>query len=97
MFSSMNVKDKEASQSKHNLGRYLEPRILNKDIQQLIDVVLRRYLIIICVQETKSAGQKVREVENTGFKLWYLGLVGNRNAICILASRQENQVCTSGC
>jgi exonuclease III len=27
---------------------------------------------ILCVQETKLTGQKSKEVENTGFKLWYI-------------------------
>jgi hypothetical protein len=28
---------------------------------------------ILCVQETKWMGQKAKEVEDTGFKLWYTG------------------------
>jgi exonuclease III len=31
------------------------------------------YIFSLCVQETKWRGQKAKEVEDTGFKLWYMG------------------------
>ena len=33
------------------------------------------------MQETKWKGQKAKEVDNTGFKLWYIGTVANRNGV----------------
>ena len=40
-------------------------------LRELVDAAIRRCANILCVQETKWAGQKVREVENIGFKLCY--------------------------
>jgi exonuclease III len=42
---------------------------------------------ILCVQETKWKGQKAKEVENTGFKLWYSGTVANKNGVGIVIDK----------
>ena len=42
---------------------------------------------ILCVQETKWKGQKTKEVEDTGFKLWYTGATSGRNGVGILIAR----------
>jgi exonuclease III len=42
---------------------------------------------ILSVQETKWMSQKVKEVEDTGFKLWYTGKERNRNDIGILIDK----------
>jgi exonuclease III len=42
---------------------------------------------ILCVQETKWTGQKAKEVENTGFKLWYTGKERSRNGVDILIDK----------
>jgi exonuclease III len=39
---------------------------------------VRRGVDILCVQETKWRGQKAKEVEDTGFKLWYMGAAANK-------------------
>ena len=44
-------------------------------------------LNILCVQETKWKGQKAKEVENTGFKLWYTGATPGKNGVGILIDR----------
>jgi hypothetical protein len=36
---------------------------------------------ILCVQETKWKGQKVKEVKDTGFKLWYTDTTTNKNRV----------------
>ena len=47
----------------------------------------------MCVQETKWVGQKAKEVENTGFKLWYTGEVRNKNGVGILIDKNlQNNV-----
>jgi exonuclease III len=38
---------------------------------------------IIYVQETKWKGQKAKEVEDTGFKLWYTCTTTNKNGVDI--------------
>jgi exonuclease III len=42
---------------------------------------------ILCVQETKWKGQKVKEVKNTGFKLWYTGTTANKNGVDIVLDK----------
>ena len=32
-------------------------------------------------------GQKAKEVDNTGFKLWYIGTVANRNGVGVLIDK----------
>ena len=49
--------------------------------------VIRRRVNILCVQETKWKGQKAKEVDNTGFKLWYIGTVANRNGVGVLIDK----------
>jgi exonuclease III len=48
---------------------------------------------ILCVQETKWTCQKAKEVENTGFKLWYIGKKRSKNGIGILIDKSlKNEV-----
>ena len=46
--------------------------------QEVVDVMERRKINIMCVQETKWKGSKARELAN-GFKLFYIGEDGWRN------------------
>ena len=48
---------------------------------------MRRGIDILCVQETKWKGQKAKEVEGTGFKLWYTGTAENKNVLGILINK----------
>ena len=42
---------------------------------------------MICIQETKWKGQKAKEVEGTGFKLWYTGIMSDKNGVGILIDK----------
>lgn len=42
---------------------------------------LRRRVNILCVQETRWACQKAKEVENTRVKFWYPVSVSSRNGV----------------
>ncbi|KAJ7979012.1 Retrovirus-related Pol polyprotein LINE-1 [Quillaja saponaria] len=44
----------------------------------------RRRINIACLQETKWVGEKAREIERTGFKMWYTGKTRNRNGVAII-------------
>jgi exonuclease III len=46
--------------------------------------MISRRVNILCVQETKWKGQKAKEVEDTGFKLWYTGTTANKNGVDIV-------------
>jgi exonuclease III len=56
-------------------------------LRELVDVVSRRHVSILCVHETKWKEKKTKEVENTSFKLWYLGTVANKNGVSILIDK----------
>ncbi|KAG2608426.1 hypothetical protein PVAP13_4NG319001, partial [Panicum virgatum] len=60
---------------------------LTGKLRELVDVAIRRHVNILCVQETKWKGQKAKEVEDTGFKLWYTGATPGRNGVGILIDR----------
>ncbi|GMP99055.1 hypothetical protein CsSME_00046690 [Camellia sinensis var. sinensis] len=51
---------------------------------ELVDILIRRRVSIVCVQETKWTSEKVRETEDTGFKLYYSGKDRRMNGIEIL-------------
>jgi exonuclease III len=50
--------------------------------------MIRRRVNILCVQEMKWKGQKTKEVEDTGFKLWYTGTTTNENGVCIVLDKR---------
>jgi exonuclease III len=56
-------------------------------LRELVNVAIRRHVNILCIQETKWKGQKAKEVEDTGFKLWYTGTTSGRNGVGILIDR----------
>ena len=60
---------------------------LTGKLRELVDAAVRRGVDILCVQETKWRGQKAKEVEDTGFKLWYTGTAANRNGVGILINK----------
>jgi len=42
-------------------------------LAELVDVMVRRNVSILCVQDTKWVGEKARIIELLGYKLWYTG------------------------
>jgi exonuclease III len=42
---------------------------------------------ILCVQEIKWKGQKVKEVEDIDFKLWYIGSTSTKNNVGIVLDK----------
>ena len=66
---------------------------LTGKLREIVDTMIRRRVNILCVQKTKWVGQKAKEVENTGFKLWYTGEVRNKNGVDILIDKNlQNKV-----
>jgi exonuclease III len=60
---------------------------LTGKLRELIDTAIRRRVNILCVQKTKWTGQKAKEVENTGFKLWYTEKERSTNGVGILIDK----------
>ena len=56
-------------------------------LRELVNTATRRCVNILYVQETKWKRQKPKEVGNTCFKLWYIGIVANRNRVEILIDK----------
>jgi hypothetical protein len=55
--------------------------------REVVDTMIRRRVNILCVQETKWKGQKAKEVEDTGFKLWYTGNTSTKNGVVIVLDK----------
>jgi hypothetical protein len=49
--------------------------------------MIKRRVNILYVQETKWNGQKSKEVEETGFKLWYIGNMSIKNGVGIVLDK----------
>ena len=54
---------------------------------KIVDTMIRRKVNIICLQETKWIGERCREIENTGYKLYYTEKLKNRNGVGIIVDR----------
>ncbi|CAH9115852.1 unnamed protein product [Cuscuta epithymum] len=54
---------------------------------EVVEVMRRRNISIMCVQETKWVGEKAREINPGGFKLWYSGRDKTRNGVGIIVAR----------
>ena len=63
---------------------------------ELVDVMIRRRVSIAYVQETKWTGENVREIEDTGFKLYYSGKDRRRNGVGLIVAKglMENIMAT---
>jgi hypothetical protein len=49
--------------------------------------MIKRRVNLLCVHETKWKGQKAKEVEDTGFKLWYTSTTTNKNGVDIMLDK----------
>jgi exonuclease III len=56
-------------------------------LREVVDTMIRRCVNILCVQETKWKGQKAKEVEDTGFKLWYIENTSTKNGVSIVLDK----------
>ena len=61
---------------------------LTGKLAELVDAMLRRNVSILCVQETKWVGKKIRIIEPWGYKLWYTGKDINRNGVGVIIDKQ---------
>jgi exonuclease III len=56
-------------------------------LREIVDIMIRRRVNILYVQEIKCKGQKAKEVEDIGFKLWYTGTMTNKNGVDIVLDK----------
>ena len=78
---------KLAEESRICLGSWNVGSLAGK-LRKLVDMAIKRRINILCVQETKWMGQKAKEVEHTGYKLWYTRTERNRNGVGILIDKR---------
>ncbi|XP_021835669.1 uncharacterized protein [Spinacia oleracea] len=55
---------------------------------EVVEVMRRRRVNILCLQETKWVGNKAREISPWSYKLWYSGKTRGRNGVGILIDRE---------
>jgi hypothetical protein len=77
---------KLAEPSRVRVGTWNVGSLMGK-LREIVDTMIRRHVNIICVQETKWKGQKAKEVEDTGFKLWYTGNTSTKNGVGIVLDK----------
>ncbi|KAH1221829.1 Craniofacial development protein 2 [Glycine soja] len=55
---------------------------------EIVDVMVRRKINFMCLQETKWTGEKAKELDKSGFKLWYTGKIRSRNGVGIIVDKE---------
>jgi hypothetical protein len=61
-------------------------------LREVVDTMIRRCMNILCVQKMKWKGGKVKEVEDTGLKLWYTCTTTTKNGACIVLDKYDGVV-----
>jgi hypothetical protein len=77
---------KLAEPSRLCVGTYNIGSLTGK-LREIVDTMIMRRVNILYVQEMKWKGQKAKEVEDTGFKLWYIGITINKNRVGIVLDK----------
>jgi hypothetical protein len=61
---------------------------LTSKLREVVDTMIKRRVNILCIQLMKWKGQKAKEVEDTGFKLWYTGNTSAKNGVGIVLDKR---------
>ncbi|KAM2086833.1 hypothetical protein ACFX1R_024332 [Malus domestica] len=77
-------------ESKMRLGTWNIGTLTGKSME-VVEVMVRRRINIMCLQETKWVGRKAKDLENSGFKLWYSGTNRTRNGVGIIVDKTLTQ------
>jgi exonuclease III len=56
-------------------------------LREIVDTMIKRRVNILYVQKMKWKGQNAKELEDTGFKLWYTGTMVNKNGVGIVLNK----------
>ena len=62
--------------------------IFTGKFMEIVDVMVRRKINFMCLQEIKWTGEKAKELDNSGFKLWYTGKIRLRNGVGIIVDKE---------
>ncbi|TQD70292.1 hypothetical protein C1H46_044169 [Malus baccata] len=77
-------------ESRMRLGTWNIGTLMGKSIE-VVEVMVRRRINIMCLQETRWVGLKAKDLENSGFKLWYSGTNRTRNCVSIIVDKTLTQ------
>jgi hypothetical protein len=77
---------KLAESSRVCVGTWNAGSLMGK-LREVVDTMIRQRVNILCVQLMKWKGQKMKEVEDTGFKLWYTGNTSTKNGVGIVLDK----------
>ena len=77
-------------ESRMRLGTWNIGTLTGKSME-VVEVMVRRRISIMCLQETKWVGLKANDLENSGFKLWYSGINRTRNGVGIIVDKTLTQ------
>ncbi|CAN6726323.1 unnamed protein product [Malus baccata var. baccata] len=77
-------------ESRIRLGTWNIGTLTGKSME-VVEVIVRRRINIMCLQETKWVGLKAKDLENSGFKLWYSGTNKTRNGVGIIVDKTLTQ------
>ena len=84
------VRDKQ----KRRMGRKMEVKVGTQNLgtmtgkgRELADMMMKRKVDILCVQETKWTGSKARNIGD-GCKIFYHGKDGRRNGVGVILSEE---------
>jgi exonuclease III len=56
-------------------------------LSEFVERSTRRHVNISCVQETKWKARRRRRLDNTCFKLWFIGTTANRISVGVLIDK----------
>ena len=76
----------KAQESRMRVGTWNIGTLTGKSME-VVEVMVRRRISIMCLQETKWVGLKAIYLENSGFKLWYSGTNRMRNGVGIIVDK----------
>ncbi|PKA59552.1 hypothetical protein AXF42_Ash018019 [Apostasia shenzhenica] len=60
---------------------------LTGKLMELVDIMVHRKINILCLQETKWVGEKAKEIDGLGFKLWYSSKNKSKNGVGIILDK----------
>ena len=60
---------------------------LTGKLMELVDIMIHRKINILSIQETKWVGEKAKEIDSLGFKLWYSGRSRTRNGVGVIIDK----------
>ena len=62
--------------------------MLTRKSMEIVDIMVRSKINFMCLKETKWTSEKAKELDNSGYKLWYTKRVRSRNVVGIIVDKK---------